>query len=238
MLVAAGRHAGLVGEGADDLGEHPHSRRRRSERARRAWRSSKTPCSSSCAPSERPRTRTAFCKAGRMVATTWRAAVASWARLGAAPAAEIALEGAAHLEAEVGGDAAEGALDLEQAVTLGEERLVARLHLASRDAEDGALVALGQDGAGALAKMHREGARVGANDREEQVHRAAVVSRLGVVGVRREQLEVAEHAEEREKAERHQAAGVLAGDLAHQVEDLRVVDASRTRDGTRGPPAG
>ena len=138
---------------------------------------------------------------------------------------EIVLEGAAHFEAQVGGEAGERALDRHEAVALGVEIVVARAELGGGDAEEVALVAVGEQGAGAATQVVREGARVAAEHGAHEVGAAAdaaigVIERDAV-----DEPQVAQHAEQREERERDEAVRLLAGDALDQLEDLRRADA-------------
>ena len=163
--------ARLAGEGADDLREHPHvAAEPLARRAPRAPASSKTRPSSSFTP-ERVAEEEDRVLQRRAHVVDHRAQARAQLVLGRAGVGgrQVVLEGAPHLEPQVGGEPGERALDADEAVPLGEQLLVARRDVARGHAEEIALEALGEQPAGAPAEVVGERARVAAQHREDQV---------------------------------------------------------------------
>ena len=173
--------ARLAREGARDLREHPHVATQ--ALARRAPRRLVVEHAALLEPhAERAcaRNRIAFCSAGRRL------------RHGAQPRAQLVLgrprvggaggraRRCAASRAAGSRRARERALDADEAVPLGEELVVARAELARGHAEEVALVALGEERAGAPAEVVRERARVAAQHGEDEVG-AARDAAVGVV---------------------------------------------------------
>jgi hypothetical protein len=138
---------------------------------------------------------------------------------------EVVLERAPHLEAEVRREASERALDRDEAVALGVELVEARDDVGRGDAEEIALVAVGEERARAAAEVARERARVAAEDGDDEVG-AARDATVGVIDDDRvDEPEVAEHAEEGEERERDESVRLLAGHALDELQDLRGGDA-------------
>ena len=89
------------------------------------------------------------------------------------------------------------------------------------------LEALGEQDPGAVAEVAGERARVGAKHREDQVDAARErrLFSLGCWAIALDEPRVAQHAEEREERERHEAVRLLARHVADELEHLGRRDA-------------
>ncbi|WP_245677859.1 hypothetical protein [Chondromyces crocatus] len=133
---------------------------------------------------------------------------------------QVVLEGASHFEAQVRGHAGQCHLDGHQPVAFCRELVVTSVEIGGGDTEQAALVAARQQSTSATAQVVRKGTSVASKDREDQVRPTRNASIRVVERNRVEQAQVAEHPEQCEKRERHQAMRLLSGDPLDQLEDL------------------